>query len=193
MQLVGKVKLNGLGALDLGQYSGTLRAFSTGSVTGNGLVNVNNTITGAGVIHLTSFDNQSSGLVDANQSEGNWLQIIASTFSNEGALQAESRSVLNLGQDGGTEKLKNSGAINLESEGDLAIAGAYTVTGSGKIGLKGAGAEITSDGSAPATLANESSINAAFSGQIGDQGIFAVNDLTFDNFGTVHASDRASR
>jgi hypothetical protein len=149
---------------------------------------VNNTIAGGGVIHLTSFDNQSKGLVDANQSEGNSLQIIASTFSNEGVLRAESRSELNLGRDGSNATLKNSGTINLESEGDLAVAGAYTITGTGHIGLAGTFADITSDGIAAATLTNESTINAPFSGQIGDQGIFGVNDLTFHNYGSVHAS-----
>jgi hypothetical protein len=192
--LNGTVTLNGAngssgsGLVYLGQQSDTFRADSAGSITGGGLLNVNNTIVGGGVIDLSSVDNQSGGLVDANQSEGNSLQIIASTFTNEGTLQAESRSVLDLGKDGGTGSLTNNGTIALESEGDLAISGAYTIAGSGDVGFKGAGADITSDGHAPATFINQSSIDAAFSGQIGDEGVSLSNDLTFENSGTVGAS-----
>ena len=194
--LNGTVTLNGAGTVNLGQQGS--QAFSTGSITGGGLVNVDNTIVGGGLINLSSFDNQSSGKVDANQSEGNWLQIIASTFTNEGVMDVESRSVLDLGKDGGTGSLTNTGTIVIQGQGDLAISGAYTITtpstsSSGAIDFKGAGAEITSDGSAAATFTNASTINADYSGQIGDVGIYGSNDLTFHNSGSVVASARASR
>jgi hypothetical protein len=196
MVLAGTVTLNGGGTLYLGQQSSTLQADSTGSITGagsflvttGGLINTDNTIVGGGLINLSSFDNQASGVVDANQSEGNSLQIIASTFTNEGGIEAESRATLNLGKDGDTGSLTNTGTIALQSQSDLAIGGNYTIAGSGSIVFKGAGAEITSDGTAPATFANESTIKAGFSGQIGDAGVYGSNDLTFENIGTVVAS-----
>jgi len=145
LDLNGTVTLNGSsgssgsGFVYLGQQSSTFQADSTGSITGGRLVNVNNTIVGGGTINLSSFDNQSGGTVDANQSEGNWLQIIASTFTNEGIMNVESRSVLDLGKDGGTGSLANTGTIAIQSQGDLAISGAYTITGSGATDFKGAG------------------------------------------------------
>jgi hypothetical protein len=194
--LSGTVTLDGGGTLYLGQQSSTFQADSTGSITGlgsflvtlGGLKNVDNTIVGGGTIDLSSFDNQTSGVVDANQSEGNALQIITSTFTNEGALKVESRSVLDLGQDGGTGSLTNTGVVALEGQGNLAISGAFSITGTGDIGFEGAGAEITSDGHAPATFTNESRIKASSSGQIGDAGVLASNDLTFDNSGSTVAS-----
>ncbi len=186
--LNGTVTLSGFGALNLGQQSGTFQANSTGSITGGGLVNVNNTIAGGGTIDLSSFDNQSSGTVDADQDEGNWLQIIASNFTNEGAMTVESRSVLDLGRDGGTGSLTNTGTIAIQSEGDLAISGAYTIAGGGGIGFEGAGADITSDGTAPATFINQNTIVVTSSGQIGDEGNSGPNDLTFYNNGIAVAS-----
>ena len=54
----------------------------------------------------------------------------------------------------------NSGAIQLQSNSDLAIGANFTITGSGAILAEGAnGAEnITSDGAAPATFINDSTI-----------------------------------
>jgi hypothetical protein len=186
--LNGAVTLNGSGVLNLGQQSGTFQANSTGSITGGGLVNVNNTIAGGGTINLSSFDNQAGGTVDANQSEGNSLRIIASDFTNEGTMSVESRSALDLGQDGSTGSLTNTGTILINGKADLAISGNYTLAGSGAIGMQGAGADITSDGTAQATFTNESFIVVTASGQIGDEGIQGSNDLALDNYGIVGAS-----
>ena len=200
------VTLDGGGTVDLGQLANASQSeiqtygdiLNAPGTSGNGLVNVDNTITGGGVISLGSFDNQASGVVEASQSGGYWLQISASTFSNEGVMTAESGATLNLGADGATETLTNdgsapiSGAINVDSGASLAISGNFTVTGSGAIAFKGAGADITSDGK-PATFTNGSTIaleaslssSGPFSGQIGDQGVLGVNDLTFVNDGTT--------
>ena len=118
--------LDGGGTVDLGQlanasddeiltYGEILNAPGT---SGDGLVNVNNTITGGGLIDLGSFDNQASGVVEASQTGGFLLQIIASTFTNEGTLAAQSGSALDLGQDGDTGSLTNTGPIDLASNGD---------------------------------------------------------------------------
>ena len=89
-----------------------------------------------------------------------FLQISAATFTNEGTITAEASATLYLGHDGVTETLVNSNEIALDSSADLAISGNYTVSGTGYIGFKGAGGEITSDGSGPATFTNESTIYA---------------------------------
>ena len=193
---LGTVTLDGGGTVDLGQlanasddeiqtYGDILNAPGT---SGNGLVNVNNTITGGGLIDLGSFDNQASGVVEASQTGGFFLRIFASTFTNEGTLAAQSGSTLDLGQDGDTGSLTNTGPIDLASKGTLAISGDFTISGSGAIDFKGAGADITSNGDAAATFINDSTINADFSGQIGDIGIRAANDLTFDNDDAVTVS-----
>ena len=139
--------------------------------------------------------------MDASQAGGFWLEISASTFTNEGFITAESGSTLDLGDDGGTETITNtgngltSGAINIDSSARLAISGDFTVAGTGYISFKGAGADITSDGAGATTFTNDSTIvleaslssSGAFSGQIGDQGVLSVNDLTFVNDGTAGA------
>jgi len=118
---------------------------------------------------------------------------IVSNITNQGTLDAgptdsSSSGTLDLGKDLGTGSMTDTGAIGIYGGSDLAISGNYTVTGGGTLYFKGAGAEITSDGTAPATFTNESTIEVGYSGQIGDEGIKAANDLTFDNTGTVVAS-----
>ncbi len=116
-------------------------------------------------------------------------------------ITAETGSTLDLGADGDTETLTNtgngttSGAVNIDSDARLAISGNFTIAGTGAVSFKGAGAELTSDGAA-ATFTNDSTIgldpsldsSGAFSGQLGDQGCLAVNDLTYVNNGTTYAS-----
>ena len=189
LYLDGTVTLNGAGTVTLGQ-SGNMGDILNAPSTSDSLVNVNNTITSSGFIDLGAFDNQADGEVEAQS----FLQISAATFTNEGTITAEASATLNLGHDGATETLVNSNEIALDSSADLAISGNYTVSGTGYIGFKGAGGEITSDGSGPATFTNEGTIYAVATnsatpiGQIGDQGILGSNDLTFDNSGSLMAS-----
>jgi hypothetical protein len=116
-------------------------------------------------------------------------------LTNQGTLQAGNSSssgtttgTLDLGQDGLTTSVNNTGLILIDPGSDLAISGNTTIAGTGNIYLKGAGADITSDGNAPATFTNASSIEAFTASQIGDVGLKSVNDLTFSNTGTVAAS-----
>jgi hypothetical protein len=188
LEIDGSVTLSGSGTLDLGQVSNSFQAASTGTIenfpsTSDTLINTNNTITGGGLISVSTFDNQANGFVDASQSEQFALQISSGTFTNEGLMTAESRSTLQLGQDGATRSLTNTGSVAIDSQGELAISGNFTVSGSGGIAIKGAGGDITSDGTAAATFTNTSGIEAFASGQIGDVGILGVNDLTFNNSG----------
>ena len=126
---------------------------------------------------------------------------IVSNLTNQGTVSAGTSSsssqgattgTVDLGEDGGTGSTANTGSIDVWAGSDLAISGNYTVAGSGYIGLKGAGADITSDGTAAATFTNASTIDAFASGQIGDEGVKASNDLTFDNTGSVVADGEGS-
>ena len=114
-------------------------------------------------------------------------QETISAGTSSSSSQGATTGTVDLGADGGTGSTANSGTIDIWAGSDLAISGNYTVAGSGYIGLKGAGADITSDGKAAATFTNASTIDAFDSGQIGDEGILASNDLTFVNTGTVLA------
>ncbi len=187
LDLTGTVKLNGAtstagsGLVYLGQHSSTYSGYSYGDISGGGLINVNNTIDGAGVVTLDTLDNQAGGTINANQGSYYLELEISSTFTNEGEINAAADSTLQLGKDGGTESLTETGATTIQGGADLALAGNYTISGGGSIDFKGAGAKIVSDGKA-ATFHNDSTINADTSGRIGD------SNLTFDNAGKVYAS-----
>jgi hypothetical protein len=177
LNIAGTVDLSGGGTLTLGQTGTGGDILNAPGLSGSGLVNVNNTISGNGVIDLGSFDNQADGTLEAQS----YLQINAGTFTNEGIVTDEANATLQLGANGATQSLDNTGTVAIDAGGDLAVSGAYTVSGSGEIGLKGAGAAITSDG-APATFTNASTIDAFYTSGIGDA------DLTFDNSGSLTAS-----
>jgi hypothetical protein len=174
LNIAGTVDLSGGGTVTLGQTGTTGDILNAPGLPGSGLVNVDNTISGSGLIDLGSFDNQADGHVDAQSH----LQISVGTFTNEGLITDEANATLDLGADGATQSLANTGSVIVDAGADVAISGNYTVSGSGAMAFKGAGAAITSDGS-PATFTNASVFDAEFSGRIGDA------NLTFDNTGTA--------
>jgi hypothetical protein len=184
LNLSGTVKLGGGGNLVLGKPENSLFAYSTGIVNGNGLINLDNTIEGGGAIELTTFDNGSSGVVNANQALGHSLYISASNFSNEGTMEAQMGSTLGFGWGGKTETLNNSGSVDLYSNSTLDISGNFTISG-GRIRFLGAGAKITSGASGPTKLINVSDIDANYTAQIGDIGSGHANDLSFLNTGVI--------
>jgi hypothetical protein len=194
LALDGTVTLTGHGNVYMGQASSnfTVGVLDSFDVLSNNtkLINIDNTIEGGGQIWNVSFDNQSAGVVDANQHSGHALSIDTSSFSNEGAIMVESQSILDLGSDVVGEQLNNTGTVLVSGQGDLQLSGNFEVTGSGSILFDGTGAEITSDGAAPATFTNASTIYAYHSGQIGDIGTGRANDLTFVNNGLVQVSYR---
>ena len=99
-----------------------------------------------------------------------------------------STGTVDLGKDGGSGSMNNTGEIDILVGSDLEISGNYAISGSGVTYFKGASADITSDGAAAATFTNKSVIEADYSGQIGDQGIKSANDLTFVNAHEVLAT-----
>jgi hypothetical protein len=188
LEVDGSMTLTGGGTVDLGQVSSKFQAASTGTIedqptTTGALINNNNTINGGGLISVSTFDNQASGKVNATQSEQFALQISSSTFTNEGMMTAQDRATLQLGKDGATRSMSNTGSVLIEGQGNLAISGNYTITGGGDIAMEGASGNITSDGAAAATFVNETFIEETSTGQIGDPGVQNANDLTFDNAG----------
>ena len=178
LYIASQVELSGGGTLTLGQ-AGTAGDIlnAPGVDATDSLVNVNNIISGGGLIDLGGFDNQAGGVVEAQS----FLQIIAGSFSNEGLIIGETNATLDLGQDGATQAFANTGSVLIDAGAGLAISGSTSVSGAGAIELKGAGAAIRSDG-APATFANASTIDATASSQIGDA------NMSFSNAGTVGVS-----
>jgi hypothetical protein len=185
--LGGVVTLNGGGVVNLGNFANGSR--SLGTIQDGSLVNVNDTIAGIGTIAVTKLDNQSSGKIIANQSGAYDFYINTSTFTNEGELCVGQGATMNLGSFT-PESMYNTGEILLGDDGShtgltsatLAIGGNYTITGSGGLAMKGAGAEIIGDND---TFTNASAILAVASGQIGDG---ASHNFTFVNEGSVYAN-----
>jgi hypothetical protein len=178
LDIAGEIDLSGGGTLNLGQTGSTGDILNAPTTTGDSLININNTISGSGLIELgETFDNQAAGLVNVESA----LQISAGTFTNEGGITVEAGARLDLGQDGTTQSLQESGSIAVLANSDLQISGNYTASGSGAIYLKGAGAEITSDGTA-ATFVNAGIIEADNTTLIGDA------NLSFTNSGSLAVS-----
>jgi hypothetical protein len=176
LDIASEVDMSGGGTITLGQPGTAGDILNAPGVASDSLVNVNNTISGGGVIGTTNFDNQAAGVVEAQS----FLQITSSTFTNEGLIIDESNATLDLGQDGATQSLANTGSVLIDAGAGLAVSGNYTASGSGAIAFKGAGAGIRSDGTT-ATFTNASTIDAQASGQIGG------GNLTFSNAGTTAA------
>ena len=123
--------------------------------------------------------------MEASQAGGFWLRISAGTFTNEGIMTAESGATLNLGADGATETLTNTGSATDQRSDQYrqqrAIwrsAATLPSPAAAAIAFKGAGADITSDGYGGDIHQRkhdrlEASLSSpgAFSGQIGDQGV----------------------
>ncbi len=177
LNIAGEVDMSGGGTITLGQPGTAGDILNAPGVSSDTLVNVNNTISGGGVIGTSSFDNQADGVVEAQS----FLQIVSSSFSNEGLMTDEANATLAVGQDGAAQSFANAGSVFMDAGSSLAVSGNYTVTGAGTIDFKGAGAAIRSDG-LPATFTNASIINAEASGQIGDA------NMIFDNTGTTNAA-----
>ena len=86
-------------------------SITNSGVTSDTLVNVNDTIAGAGSISVSVFDNQAGGNVVASQVRGSALQISSATFTNEGQMVAGTTAALDFGTDGQSGSLTNTGGI----------------------------------------------------------------------------------
>jgi hypothetical protein len=206
LELVGDVTLYGKGAINLGGISigfgadiargpgpnpnpGPPIAFiGTGDITGDGaMVNVNETISGAGSIAVASLDNQANASIGSTI-VGAALQIASNSISNEGELFAAAQTTLYLDPHGPSASLINNGEIDLAAGADFEVTGNLTAFGDGSINLTGAGAALTSDGERRTVFTNENSILATASAQIGDAGIKSVNDLSLTDSGSIIAT-----
>jgi hypothetical protein len=176
LDITSSVSLTGGGTITLGLTGTAGDILNAPGESGSNLANVNNTLSGGGVINLGGFDNQLDGTVEAQS----YLQITAGTFTNEGLMIAEANATLDIGQDGASQSLAETGSIVIEAGAHLAISGNTSISGTGAIGFKGAGGTIGSDGT-PATFTNAGNIDADYNGQIGDA------DLTFVNTGAAGA------
>ena len=207
LSLLGATTFSGGGAIDMGQIT---VGFNTDIVAGGGggglgggghivtyessgdifggsaLVNVDDAISGAGLISVNSFDNQAAASAGASFA-GHALQIESSAIHNEGELFADAQTTLYLDLTGPSAWLVNSGQIDLAAGADLEVNDNLTDFGSGSINFNGAGAALTSDGFEPTTFTNENSIVATASAQIGDVGIKSANDLTLVDYGSIIA------
>jgi len=150
LSLSGTVSLTGGGTVMVGQLNFT--TYNTGSITGGGLVNVDNTIAGGGIIALANLDNQAGGTIAANQFEAAALKIAASDFTNEGTLTADTGATLELAS-APTQSffnLTSDGEIAVDGGGVLAIDGpGYSIWNSGTIALgttTGSGGSVTIGG-----------------------------------------------
>jgi hypothetical protein len=164
-----------------------------GPIGGVGLVNIDNVISGAGLISLATLDNRAGGVIVASHSYDDDLMLDVTQMSNEGVFQVAANSAMMLGHRGQSHSLSNSGVIAVGYEGanqganaQLAIAGDFTVSGSGSMDLMGDNSLVTSD-QASASFTNAGAIVATATSQIGDGGQ-AFNNLTFINSGSTTAT-----
>jgi hypothetical protein len=167
--------LSGGGAVNLFDSAST-------SISGGALVNAGVTIAGAGEISgLTSFDNQASGVVDANQTAVLNFYYQANA-TNEGLVEATSSGQLYI--DGTT--LTQSGAGQVEANGSKSlvelyagtiVGGTLTTTNNGEIAsVNGALTNVTiSTGSTFTVLPGDS---VTLSGTIVDQGQIMLGTTT---------------
>ncbi len=155
----GAVTLSGGGALMM-NLTGTQGSGSEPYIyqTDSGsLTNVNNTITGAGIIGYNGlvFTNQAAGVVDANDANGNNLTF-TNAATNQGLIEATGKGNLIL-----TSTLTNQGA-NLEAIGSTALVsltsnsniqgGTLTSSGGGTLADTSGNNNVTLDGSTHGAL-----------------------------------------
>ena len=191
LSLLGNLTLSGGGHIDLGIEAGA--ASTMAPISGGGLVNIDNVISGAGAITLAMLDNRAGGVIVANNSYDDDLTLNIAQMSNEGALRIATNSAMTLGHNGQSHSLTNSGVIAVGYEGgsnganaQLVIAGNFVVSGPGALDLMGDNALVLSN-QAAATFTNAGAIVATATSQIGDAGQ-GYDDLTFINSGSTTAT-----
>jgi hypothetical protein len=201
LALTGAVSFVGIGTINLG-VENTIFQFTPGDINGGDLSNEGNTIQGGGRISVYNLDN-AAGAIIAQQEGGDWLDISTQIFTNEAAIDITELATLDLGADGATQSLTNTGTVvigysqggpGLGQDATLAISGNYTINGTGQIDLDADGASIVSDLSSGDTFTNggSSSIRDYVTGQIGNgSGVAAGFNLTFVNDGAVYATGTA--
>ena len=159
LHIAGSVQLTGGGLVSLSDNSGFALASSqviTGTVAGDTLDNVDNTITGYGQLGngLMTLENETSGTIDAI---GGTLVVNTGTNAvvNTGLLEAATSSVLDLRSDitntGGTIDA-NGGAVDLDKM--TVVGGTLTTENGGTIHVTGSAALAGVAGPVTLTLAS---------------------------------------
>jgi hypothetical protein len=183
------VSLTGGGTLLLSNNGGN-QIFGSNS-TDDKLINVNNTIEGAGVLGINNSNNplaltnESAGVIDANQTIALAIETGGPTLINDGLLEATGAGVLaiyntTVDQTGGG-KILASGAnavVDIENGADI-LGGTLRTTLGGEILITGGGASF----GAPASNAAVT-IAAASTVQVVDNNILSLYGKV-DNLGTL--------
>ena len=165
LHIVGSVQLTGGGLVSLSDSSGSALASSqmiTGAVAGDTLDNVDNTISGYGLLGngLMTLKNETSGTIDAI---GGTLVVNTGTNAvvNTGLLEAATSSVLDLSSDitntGGTIDA-NGGAVDLDRMS--VIGGTLTTENGGTIHVTGSAALAGIAGPVTLTLASHLEVDS---------------------------------
>jgi hypothetical protein len=183
------VSLTGGGTLLLSNSGGN-QIFGSNS-TDDKLINVNNTIEGAGVLGINNSNNplaltnEAAGVIDANQTIALAIETGGPTLINDGLLEATGAGVLaiyntTVDQTGGG-KILASGAnavVDIENGADI-LGGTLRTTLGGEILITGGGASF----GAPASNAAVT-IAAASTVQVVDNNILSLYGKV-DNLGTL--------
>ena len=202
LTVLSALRIDGGGTIQLGAKQTNSAFYGAGQIEGvpvgnfntitGAVTNVDNTITGGGLIKLDSLDNQAGGTIASSQINAAALQIDAVTFTNEGSLVADDNSTLEIGEAGASRTLTNSGSITIGtgSFATLAVTGTLTIAGSGQLILDGADNSLIMGAGTSAlnTLINHSEIDAVASADIGF--VYANNStyLFLQNRGSILAS-----
>jgi hypothetical protein len=183
------VSLTGGGTLLLSDSGGN-QIFGSNS-TDDKLINVNNTIEGAGVLGINNSNNplaltnEAAGVIDANQTIALAIETGGPTLINDGLLEATGAGVLaiyntTVDQTGGG-KILASGAnavVDIENGADI-LGGTLRTTLGGEILITGGGASF----GAPASNAAVT-IAAASTVQVADNNVLFLYGKV-DNLGTL--------
>jgi hypothetical protein len=184
----GNTTLNGNGTIVLSnsQYNYIQGVAGTEVLTNNG-----NTIEGAGNIGdgLLGLVNNAGGTILANQPTELFIQPNASGFTNNGTVQVNTGSLMNVEGTGALTNFNSSndtltgGTYNING-GELEFVGANIVNNAADIVLTGSGAEILNSSNSANALANFAVNEAAGTFQLGAGHSFTTAG-TFTNDGSL--------
>ena len=192
-----KVTLTGGGSIVMGNQNDSNRIIA--ATAGNQLINVNNTIVGAGTIGnggALAFTNQAAGIVDANASNQLFINTGSLVTSNAGLFEATAgggglviQSVVN---DGTAGRILASGAEVFLSGatimgGTLTSSAGFSIQDSGNATLDGTAQSVTNAGSLVVNTGETLSVLGTLNntGIVSLQSSYYDSDLTFGPAGST--------